>query len=545
MSGPVGEDGWGDSADLGVAAPPEVVRDPHTIAPAAPHGPDLDSVRDEAEVAVLGSVFAEPARAGEALRMLSPADFEYREHNRIFAAIGRLCASGAEPEPIAVRNELRARGELEKVGGSEYLAVIVEIVPTSANLPYWCREIRNRSIRRRAAALLASGDDLETVRATLDERVDAPVDLFQPYTSEHARADALLAGEAISTGIASLDAAEFMLHAGNVWTFAGRQGGGKTAVLLETTMRHVESTSDACALFISFEGSRSELYRRLLLRQVAAGRVEDDRPPGAPYLADATRWLRDGHVFEHEARFDSLATEWEAELEHAAQVLDGHLRAHRLVLIDGDDVPGEGGVTASRIMDALRLSPRRPTLAVFDYWQKLTPTNRGDVRYVQLKETADRLRRYAKGDGDPAQAVVVLTAAQINREADGQPRLEHIRESDDLGNDGAGVVTLYLPDDPDPVKRMKLQVVKNRFGPNGGRAELLFHGSCGYFAETDTEAEQKARTTKTTSRIRADVERIYAEDPTARMRDVRAAVRGKGVLVDRAYREVFGDGRDD
>lgn len=368
------------------------------------------------------------------------------------------------------------------------------------------------------------------------------IDLFEPYTSTHARADAILAGEGISTGIACLDRAEFRLQPGNVWTYAGRQGGGKTSLLLETAMRHVESTPDACALFVSFEGSRYEIYRRLLLRQVAIGRVEDDKPPRAPRLVDATRWLKTARVFEHEAR-DSLATEWETELARAAEVLDGHLLAHRFVLIDGDDVPDEnggGGVTASRIMDALRLAPRRPTLATFDYWQKLTPGNRAETRYVQLKETADRLRRYAKGDGDPAQAVVVLTAAQVNREAKGQPGLEHIRESDDLGNDGAGVVTLLLAEGPDPIKKMQLQVVKNRFGPNGGRGELLFHGGCGYFAEVGAEAEQEARSRKRAERIRADVERIHADDPTATMRAVRDAVRGRGVHVDAVYREVFG-----
>lgn len=73
--------------------------------------------------------------------------------------------------------------------------------------------------------------------------------------------------------------------------------------------------------------------------------------------------------------------------------------------------------------------------------------------------------------------------------ADRQPTLANVREGDDLGNDGGGVLSLRLarPDERDPGKprRMTLRIEKNRLGEIGRKFVLDFYGSGLFFAEVD------------------------------------------------------------
>lgn len=96
-----------------------------------------------------------------------------------------------------------------------------------------------------------------------------------------------------------------------------------------------------------------------------------------------------------------------------------------------------------------------------------------------------------------------------------------------------------MPDDNHAaMKKVTLKVVKNRFGPNGGRAELMFHGACGYFAETDAEAERLARIAATRARIKADVARYLDENPDAPTREIREKVTGKDEVIGEIVREI-------
>ncbi|HUE95209.1 MAG TPA: AAA family ATPase [Longimicrobiaceae bacterium] len=177
--------------------------------------------KDEAEISVIASVFLEPERAPEALALLSPGDFEHRPHNLIWRAIKLIQARGALADPLAVANELRTRQELDAAGGRPYLAEIVEVVPTSANLPFWAGIVRDRAIRRRVEAKLQDGAPLAGVRALLDEAI----------TEDQALPQAIPAIEVIDSP------PEFhvqdLIPDREVSLVFGRSGSMKSALLLE------------------------------------------------------------------------------------------------------------------------------------------------------------------------------------------------------------------------------------------------------------------------------------------------------------------------
>ncbi|MGH7558848.1 MAG: DnaB-like helicase C-terminal domain-containing protein [Gemmatimonadota bacterium] len=517
---------------------------------------------DEAEVSVLGAVMVDDAGpvADRVLRELPEEDFRHTSHRLILRAIGSLRDRREGTDAVSIAAELETAGDLDRAGGLEYLASILDTVPTAVNVGSHIRIVREAAARRReeryrrqligdledrrrpVAQILAEASE-EWRGAGWDRDRVSVEGLFRPYTLTAARSDRAAAGAGSSTGFPGFDEMGFLLQPGNVYGVAGRQGSGKTALLLEMAMRHVETTPDACAVVVSFEGQRYELYLRLLLRQVARKRVEEGQEPGAPPRRDADRWLVAGEIrYDDDTRPATMFRRWEDELAEAAEVLDAHIEAGRLVIIDGDDVPSEdgaGAVTASRLMVALSRAPRRPTLVLVDYFQKVRPDDRSESRYLQLATISDRLRRYAKGDGDPDRAVPVLTAAQVNRDAaDRQPGLDNVREADDLGNDAAGLITIRMPDTDDTVKRMTLRIVKHRHGSTGGGFDLNFHGPTGYFAEPDAEAEKAARTAATRTRIRTDVARNLAENPDASTREIRENVKGNATVIGEVVKEI-------
>ena len=74
----------------------------------------------------------------------------YREgHRRLFRAMVGLVEQRTVIDPVTLRDELGRRGELDAIGGVDYLADLVDAVPTAANLEYHARIVKDKAILRR------------------------------------------------------------------------------------------------------------------------------------------------------------------------------------------------------------------------------------------------------------------------------------------------------------------------------------------------------------------------------------------------------------
>ena len=88
----------------------------------------------EAEQAVIGSMLTDKDAVLDAMEVLKPQDF-YREDNKsIYEAILNLYNESEPIDIITVKAELTSMGKFESVGGLEYLAVLPDKVPTTANV---------------------------------------------------------------------------------------------------------------------------------------------------------------------------------------------------------------------------------------------------------------------------------------------------------------------------------------------------------------------------------------------------------------------------
>jgi len=124
----------------------------------------------EAEMAVLGSLMLcgdNDALYAETVNGLSKDAFFQTDHQIIFDVIVTLRRNAMNIDPITVRAELERRKLLEDVGGIEYLARIINMMPSAANGPHYAKIVRDLHLKRRVIAV--ANDALRKAYGVVDD----------------------------------------------------------------------------------------------------------------------------------------------------------------------------------------------------------------------------------------------------------------------------------------------------------------------------------------------------------------------------------------
>lgn len=131
----------------------------------------------EAERALLGALMLEPVAWGRVADLIGADDFNEHSHRRIYRAIDAVVASNHPPDPVTVSEQLEQANLLETVGGSDYLARLVEETPSAANVRAYADIVRKAAIRRRlretAARFIQGVDQGVDVDPLVEEIRDA------------------------------------------------------------------------------------------------------------------------------------------------------------------------------------------------------------------------------------------------------------------------------------------------------------------------------------------------------------------------------------
>src|ERR1043166_2184358 len=96
--------------------------------------PKLPPQNVEAEQSVLGAVLLDNAAMAKAMELLVEEDFYRTSHRKIYRAMLELSDVGEVIDQITLTERLKSEGELEAVGGSAYVAELVQVVPSAANV---------------------------------------------------------------------------------------------------------------------------------------------------------------------------------------------------------------------------------------------------------------------------------------------------------------------------------------------------------------------------------------------------------------------------
>jgi replicative DNA helicase len=279
---------------------------------------------NEAEQAVLGAMLLDQDAALKAAEMLDDTML-YREGHRIlFRAMVALTERAEAIDPVTLRDELARRGDLDRAGGLEYIATLIDVVPTAANLEYHARIVRDKAVLRRLVeAATAIIQDVYESRNTPGEVLDnAEHRVFQVAQYRRAeeftrlkeliwptmeRIEQLQAGAGDVTGVPSgfkdLDLITAGFQRADLVIIAARPSMGKTAFVLNV-VQHAAIEHNVPVAVFSLEMSKDQLVQRLLCsegmvdaQRLRRGQLRDEDYPklarAAGLLSSAPIWIDD------------------------------------------------------------------------------------------------------------------------------------------------------------------------------------------------------------------------------------------------------------
>ena len=200
----------------------------------------------DAEMSVLGAVFIDNDAIVTAQEIIVTDDFYRESHRKIFKAMIQLSELREPCDFVTASNLLRKCGELDEIGGAAYLLELVDHVPTSANISYYCRIVKEKAFYRRLIATgteitaighKETGDATDLVEGLLTklavptktEPVDAATLIVDAVRRLKTRYDNRGKIQGIPYGISMLDAATNGMHRGDLVIIAGRPSMGKSA----------------------------------------------------------------------------------------------------------------------------------------------------------------------------------------------------------------------------------------------------------------------------------------------------------------------------
>ncbi|MDH7480435.1 MAG: replicative DNA helicase [Armatimonadota bacterium] len=385
----------------------------------------------EAEQSTLGSMMIDRGALEKAIDILKPEDFYREAHQIIFEALVSLAIQNEPVDIVTVQEELRSKGKLEAVGGTEYLMALIDSVPTAANIEYYARIVEDKAILRRlidACMQIISWtnesgedidslvDDAERLLFTVSQRrmgrffvplKELAHQAFERIENQY-KEKALVSG--LPTGFRDLDIITSGLQAGDLIIVAGRPSMGKTAFCLDIA-RHVAIHEKKPVAIFSLEMSKEQLTLRLICSQ---SRVDSHR-------------LRTGYI---------QANEWPKLAEGV-----GMLYNAPIFIDDSTDMtPLQMRTKCRRLKAEHGLS-----LVIIDYLQLMQAHRRGDNRNQEIAEIARMLKSLARELDVPVVALSQLSRA-VEQRQDKRPILSDLRESGSIEAEADLVAFLYRPD---------------------------------------------------------------------------------------------------
>jgi len=109
--------------------------------------PKLPPQNLEAEQSVLGAILLDNQAMPKAMELLVEENFYRTAHRKVFRAMLDLSDVGEVIDQITLTERLKAKGELESIGGAAFLAELVQSVSSSANIRYHCKIVRDKAWR--------------------------------------------------------------------------------------------------------------------------------------------------------------------------------------------------------------------------------------------------------------------------------------------------------------------------------------------------------------------------------------------------------------
>ncbi len=431
----------------------------------------------EAEQTVLGALLLDPESLSVAMNYIKPESFYVSKHRDLFAIIIRLFSLGVNADIITVINEAVKDGIFESsTAGKEYLAAVMEGVPTTKNIESYCKIVEEKYYTR---SLITSAKEIIEAASAGQESAQQLLDFAEQkiYDIRKGKSvDGLVKIDEVvleaydelgrksgpdkelyvgaKSGFADLDHVITGLSRSDLIIVAARPAMGKSVFALNLAANFARHNKESEAVIFSLEMSKEQNVTRMLSSESF---VELD-------------YLMKGNI---------SGDQW-TKLAKGAESLSG-------MNIYLDDT---AGITVPQMKAKLRRL-KRPGLVIIDYLQLMNSSRRIENRVNEISEITRQLKLMAKELDIP-----VITLSQLSRavesRTDKRPMLSDLRESGSIEQDADIVMFLYRDayynkDTPDPTIAECI-VAKNRHGETG-TVNLRFSGQYQLFTGVSRQAE--------------------------------------------------------
>ena len=409
-------------------------------------------------MSLLGSMLLERDCIGLVLQII-PRDESHRfyrpDHRLLFETLLDLWDANKPIDIVVLEDELRRRGQLEEIGGREYLIDLANSVASTANSEHYARIVRDKGLLRdliqcASDILQAAYDQQEPAGNVLD---DAEKKLFAVAEQRISRQalpirdcidetmallEATGAGSltGVPTGFTELDAKLGGLQYGDLVVIAARPSMGKTALGL-TMLEYVGIVESMPAAFFSLEMSKQQIAQRMLCSHA--------------------------QVDMHKLRHGKLSDQEVTKLKTVA----ANMRNYPVFI---DDTPGMSVMELRA--KARRLKMLHDIKVVFvDYLQLMYDRAAGkESRQQEISAISRGLKALGR-----ELAIPIVALAQLNRQVEertgNRPRMSDLRESGAIEQDADVVILLHREEYYwDKKKRSE---ASEQFAKIQGKAELI------------------------------------------------------------------------
>lgn len=410
-----------------------------------------------AEQAVVGSMLIDPRCVPEVLEKLKPDEFYIKLNRDIYETMYAMFSYGQTIDPVTVLDQMRVRGVWQQ-DSENYLAELMRVTPTAANVLEYAAIVRDRALLRRLGeaadeinnTVYEGSGEAESVLEAAERRIYAlrqgrnvggliPVssvvqNVFDTM-SEAASSGNKIPG--LSTGLPDLDRTILGLNKSELILIAARPGMGKTSIALNIALHVGMNLGKTIAIF-SLEMSREQMVTRLLSRaalvpsqNLLTGQLSEQQ---WKKVADAAQTLSAADI-----RIDDNPT---------LTVADMNAQCRRVQKLD---------------------------LVVIDYLQLMQSAGSGhnwsnESRTQAVSDISRMLKIMAKELNVPVICLSQLSRANESRQ-DKRPMLSDLRESGAIEQDADVVIGLYRDgyynkacENPNLAEAI---VLKNRKGQTG------------------------------------------------------------------------------
>ena len=383
----------------------------------------------QAEQAVIGSMLIDPRCIPEVLDKLKADEFYLKSNRDIYETVYAMFAYGQTIDPVTVLDQMKVRGVYENKLDS-YMAEVMRMTPTSANVLEYAAIVRDRALLRRLGEtadeinkMVGEGSgEADTLLEAAERKIYAlrqgrnvggllPIsgivqNVFDNL-SEAAASGNKIPG--IPTGLADLDRMILGLNKSELILVAARPGMGKTSIALNMALHAAVNEGKTIAMF-SLEMSREQLVSRLLSKAALI----------------PSQNLMTGQLTPQQWR----------NITDAAQTLSA-------TDIRIDDNPS---LTVSEMNAQCRRIPKLD-LVIIDYLQLMQSAGSGhtwsnESRTQAVSDISRMMKIMAKELNVPVICLSQLSRANESRQ-DKRPMLSDLRESGAIEQDADVVIGLY------------------------------------------------------------------------------------------------------